>query len=65
MTIQFHDDSQWPGRIRITIRGAQDIWVTHAEATIMRDQLDYILKNPIPETKPIKMFRLYDKRGSQ
>ena len=63
--IQCHDDSQWPGRIRITIRGSQDIWVTHKEAETLALQLMYLVNNPIPQTKPIRMFQLYDRRAKQ
>jgi len=65
MSIQVMDDSQWPGRIRVTIRGSQDIWVTHQEAMTLALQMLHIINNPIPKQKPVKLFQLYDKRGRQ
>lgn len=57
--ISCFDDNQWPGRIRVTIRGGHDIWLTHEEAKTLAAQLVYIIDNPIPEMRKLDTHQLY------
>lgn len=63
--IECMQDSYEPHKVRVGLRG-MEVWLTLVEATQLHDQLGYILANPItPITKPIKLFQLYEKKGTQ
>lgn len=58
--IECMQDSQWPERVRVSIRGL-DLWLNMEEADRLWKQLGYVLANPIlPVDRPIKVFQLYE-----
>lgn len=63
--IECMQDSQWPDRVRVGIRGIE-VWLTLEEADRLWKQLGHVLANPLqPITKPIRVFQLYEKKGTQ
>ena len=65
MSIEIHEDGDWPGRYRVSIRGL-DVWLTKNELHILHGQSGYVLANPLVKiTKPIKLFQLFSREGAQ
>lgn len=55
MKIECETDVLWPTRVRITLDN-YDIWMSHDDARVLRDQLTSLLK-PVPRATMLEIAK--------